>query len=110
MTVRPLDLARVLGSRLGGEAVLAHTVPGQLPAIQDELVQLLDPFVETLPGDGAGRLDVPVVARAEFFEAQECLDLGHVHRRREVLLVGQDEDRDVTARLPDLEQLKLGLL
>ena len=110
MTVRPLDLSRALGGRFGREAVLADAVSWQLPAVQDELVQLLDPFVEALAGDGAGRLDVPVVARAEFFEAEERLDLGHVQRCREVLLVGQDQDWDVTTRLPDLEQLQLGLL
>lgn len=73
-------------------------------------MQLLDTLVQALTGDGARGLDVPVVARAERFEAEKCLDLGHVQGAREVLLVGQHEDGDVARVLADLEQLEFGLL
>ena len=76
--MRPLNLPRVLGRGRLREAALAHSVPRQLSPIQNELVELLDAFVETFTRNGARRLDVPVIARAEFFEAQERLDLGDV--------------------------------
>ncbi len=78
--------------------------------MQDQLVQLFDTLVQALTGNGARGLDMPVVTRAERFEAEKCLDLGNVQRAREVLLVGQHEDGDVARVLADLEQLQLGLL
>jgi len=112
MTVRTLNFSRAFwrrGRRLD-ESVFADAISRHFASIQDELVQLLHTFVQTLTGDRTRRLDVPVVGRAELFESELRLDLRDVEGARKILLVGQDQDRDVASCLPDLEQLQLGLL
>ena len=76
MTMRSLHFPRIFccigrRRRLFAEPIFTDSISSQLSSIQNELVQLCDPFIKPFTGDGTRRLYVPVGTRAEFFEAQK---------------------------------------
>lgn len=58
----------------------------------DHVVEDVQPLVQALTGDGAGRLDVEEVLVAQFVQTQVLLNLFGLLGSRQVLLVGQDQD------------------
>ena len=84
----------------------------RLPPLHYHLVQLVHALVQTLSYDGAGRLDVIRGGRAQLGQSQLPLDLPDIQRPRQVLLVGDDQQRGplVLGEAGDLVQLGAGLL
>lgn len=67
-----------------------------LLALLDHVVQGVEPVVEALARDGARRLDVVQVARAELVQSEVLLDLLGVPGAGQVLLVGQYQNGHLT--------------
>lgn len=84
----------------------------RLPAFQDHLIELVHALGEALADDGARRLDMVGGGRDELVQRQLLLNLGHRQRLRQILLVGDNQERCalVLRKLGHLVQLRLGLL
>ena len=68
--------------------------PAHLPPPPDHLLELVHPFLETLPGDGARGLKMDLTAETNVFETEKSLKLVDFKGGREILFVGENEDGD----------------
>jgi len=81
----------VIHSLFGGEFFLVDF--RVFLAFMDHVVKDVEAVVQALAGDGAGRLHVEDVRRSQFVKTQMFLDLFGVLGARQVLLVGQHQNR-----------------